>query len=74
MTKAELIAELRSIVTGGSPFNSDVEVASAAHGAARAIDVRLTGGSGDLPDYDALKPPKYEVPNQSGPDRIEDGE
>lgn len=72
MTKAELIAELRSIVTGGSQFSADHEVASSAHGAAHAIDVRLASAPGDLPDYDALAKPKYEVPGQGGPDRPHD--
>jgi hypothetical protein len=68
MTKSELIAALRSIVTGGSPFNTDVDVSSAAAGAAHAIHSRLTG-SADLPDKDAMAKPKYEVPGQGGPDR-----
>ncbi len=48
MTKAELVAALRSIVTGGSPWNTDVDVASAASGAAHAIHSRLTGSSDPL--------------------------
>lgn len=70
MTKAELIAELRGIVTGGSAFSDDLEVASAAVGAGRAVYFRVTG-SRDLPDLDAIRAAsrgvKDQVPGQPEP-------
>lgn len=72
MNKADLIAELRSLDTGGSPFSSDLEVAAAADSAAKAIWRRVNGPPADLPDMDAMARPKYEVPGQGGPDRMRD--
>lgn len=78
MTKAELLAELRGIETGGSPFSSDTEVGEAAQGAAKAIWRRVYGPSADLPDkdaeYAASRGVKDIVPGQSGPDRVNDSD
>ncbi len=68
ITRAELIAECRSIVTGGSPFSADLEVAAALNGAGKAAYFRATN-SHDLPDLDALAKPKYEVLGNEGPDK-----
>lgn len=75
MTKAELLAVLDAMAAGNGPFARDLEVASKAVGAGRAVYVRVTGGP-DLPDLDAAAKPRYEVTGQGGPDRPhdEDGE
>lgn len=70
MIKSDLLAVLRAIATSPNhELATDTDVAQAAHGAAHAIDVRLTSDPNTLPDYDALRKPPYSIPGQQDDNR-----